>query len=201
MPEPDRQRFIANIERETQRIQELADRMMELAALESRRRLPHVEPVALAPLLDELAASASASGAARELRVQFDARAQGAEAWVEGEAFLLRRAIANLLDNAVDFSPQGGLVQLAIEPHARSVDIVVRDSGPGIPPYADEKVFEKFFSLARPHSRKRSTGLGLAFVKEIAELHRGRITLRNAEAGGAVATLSLPSIETPGART
>ena len=196
MPEADRQRFLANIGRETQRIQELADRMMELAALESRRRLPNVEPVALAPLLDELAASASASGASREVRVQLGAVAP---AWVEGEAFLLRRALANLLDNAVDFSPQGGTVTLAIEAHPRSVDIVVRDQGPGIPPYADEKVFDKFFSLARPHSRKKSTGLGLAFVKEIAELHRGRIRLRNADGGGAVATLSLPRIEAPAA--
>jgi two-component system sensor histidine kinase CreC len=53
-------------------------------------------------------------------------------------------------------------------------------------------VFEKFYSLARPATAKKSTGLGLSFVKEIAELHRGRITLKNAPSGGAVATLSLP---------
>ena len=54
-------------------------------------------------------------------------------------------------------------------------------------------MFEKFYSLARPHSRKKRTGLGLPFVKEIAELHHGRVTLKNAlEGGGAVATLSLP---------
>jgi hypothetical protein len=68
MPEADRQRFVANIGRETQRIQELVDRMMELAALEQQRRLPKVEPVSLRPLLEELAASAEASGAARGLR-------------------------------------------------------------------------------------------------------------------------------------
>jgi two-component system sensor histidine kinase CreC len=60
-------------------------------------------------------------------------------------------------------------------------------------------VFEKFYSLARPHSQKKSTGLGLPFVKEIAELHEGRISLRNGAGGGAVATLSLPRAEPGGA--
>jgi two-component system, OmpR family, sensor histidine kinase CreC len=106
--------------------------------------------------------------------------------------FLLRRAIANLIDNALDFSPEGGTVSIAIRPHGRSVEVAVRDRGPGIPDYAEAKVFEKFYSLARPHSRKKSTGLGLAFVKEIAELHHGRVALTNAADGGAVATLILP---------
>ena len=55
-----------------------------------------------------------------------------------------------------------------------------------------DKVFEKFYSLARPHSKRKSTGLGLAFVKEIAAQHRGRIELANAKGGGALATLALP---------
>jgi len=195
MPDADRRRFTANIERETQRIQELVDRMMELAALESQRRLPKVEPVALRPLLEELVASAQASGAARGLRVEL---APGEGAWVEGEAFLLRRAIGNLIANALDFSPEQGQVQVELVAGPRSVDVVVRDHGPGIPDYADARVFEKFYSLARPHSQKKSTGLGLPFAKEIAELHHGRVALRNGPGGGAVATLSLPRIEAPG---
>jgi two-component system sensor histidine kinase CreC len=58
-------------------------------------------------------------------------------------------------------------------------------------------VFEKFFSLARPHNQRKSTGLGLAFVKEIAQLHSGRVTLRNADGGGALATLNLPCADAP----
>ncbi|WP_298824493.1 two-component system sensor histidine kinase CreC [uncultured Piscinibacter sp.] len=194
MPAADRQRFTANIERETQRIQELVDRMMELAALEQRRRLPKVEAVALRPLLEELAASAEASGAARGIRVEF---AAPEPAWVEGEAFLLRRAVGNLLANALDFSPERGVVRIELHARSRSVDVVVRDQGPGIPDYADARVFEKFYSLARPATAKKSTGLGLSFAKEIAELHHGRISLRNGEGGGAVATLSLPRIDAP----
>ena len=195
MPDADRARFVANIARETQRIQELVDRMMELTALQSRRGLQSPVPVALRGLLDELAASAQPAGAARGVRVEVE---PGEEAWVEGDRFLLRQAMANLLDNAIDFSPEGGTVTLALRPRTTRVDITVRDQGPGIPDYAEDKVFEKFFSLARPHSRKKSTGLGLAFVKEIAELHHGRASLRNAaEDRGAVATLALPRLPSP----
>jgi two-component system sensor histidine kinase CreC len=74
--------------------------------------------------------------------------------------------------------------------------VTVRDQGPGIPDYAEDKVFEKFYSLARPHTQKKSTGLGLSFVKEIAELHHGRVSLCNAAEGGALAVLSLPVAET-----
>ena len=109
-----------------------------------------------------------------------------------GDAFLLRRAVSNLIDNALDFSPDGGTVSLGLAASRRSADITVRDQGPGLPAYADDKVFEKFFSLARPHSQRRSTGLGLAFVQEIAKLHGGRVSLRNAPGGGALATLVLP---------
>jgi two-component system sensor histidine kinase CreC len=192
MQDADRQRFVGNIERETQRIQELVDRMMELAALESRRRLEQPEPLALRPLLEELCASADAAGAPRRIRVELQ---PGDDAQVEGDAFLLRRAVSNLLDNALDFAPAGSVVRVRLLPLAHRVDIAVQDQGPGIPDYADDKVFEKFYSLARPHTQRKSTGLGLPFVKEIAALHGGRASLRNAPEGGALALLSLPRLD------
>jgi len=190
MADADRARFIANIARETQRIQELVDRMMELTALESRKSLDHAEPVALRALAAEVAASAAPTAAARGLVVELLPGAD--DPVVAGDAFLLQRAIANLVDNALDFSPRGGRVTIEVVAHGRSCDVIVRDSGPGIPDFAEGKVFEKFYSLARPATAKKSTGLGLSFVKEIADLHRGRATLKNQPAGGAIATLSLP---------
>jgi len=133
--------------------------------------------------------AAESAGAPRHIRVLV---AEGSDAIVEGDPLLLRRAVGNLLDNAIDFSPDGGAIEVALARKRRHVDVTIREHVPGIPEFADAKVFEKFFSLARPHSKRKSTGLGLAFVKEIAELHRGRVTLRNAAGGGALATLSLP---------
>jgi two-component system sensor histidine kinase CreC len=190
MGDADRARFAANIARETHRIQELVDRMMELTALESRKRLDQAVPVPLRSVVADVAAGAAATAQARGLALVVEAG--DAHPVVEGDAFLLQRAVANLVDNALDFSPPGGTVTLALVARGRSCDVVVADQGPGIPDFAEGKVFEKFYSLARPATAKKSTGLGLSFVKEIAELHRGRITLKNAPSGGAVATLSLP---------
>jgi two-component system sensor histidine kinase CreC len=189
MPDADRTRFIANIARETQRIQELVDRMLELTALESRKSLDNAVPVPIGPLVADVAAAARPSALARGVTID---TADPTPAVVDGDAFLLQRAVANLVDNALDFSPRGARVTIAVVVHARSCDVIVSDAGPGIPDYAEGKVFEKFYSLARPATAKKSTGLGLSFVKEIAELHRGRVTLKNGAEGGAVATLSLP---------
>jgi len=189
MPPAERDHFLGNITRETQRIQEIVDRMMELTALETQRALERSETVALAPLLQEVAASAQAAASARQIRLHV---AIDSGANVEGDPFLLRRAVSNLLDNAIDFSPPDAEVALALHVGPREARISVRDHGAGIPEYAKDQVFEKFYSLARPHSQKKSTGLGLAFVKEIAGLHRGRVELANAPRGGAIATLTLP---------
>jgi two-component system, OmpR family, sensor histidine kinase CreC len=188
MPNADRTRFLANITRETERIQETVDRMMELVALESRHSLEKLEAVALRPLLDELAASTQTATAARGITVHTDVNR---DAEVQGDIYLLRRAIANLLDNARDFAPDDSTIELALAIDPSTATITVRDHGPGIPDYAVGKVFDKFYSLARPGSGKKSTGLGLPFVKEVVALHDGWVTLGNAEGGGAVATVML----------
>jgi two-component system sensor histidine kinase CreC len=194
MPPEQQRRFAASIERETHRLQETVDRMMELAALESRRMLQDQQAVPLAPLLEELAASARAKTPAVQIDVRIAPHTGADGLTVEGDLFLLRRAVGNLLDNAVDFSAPGDGIVLGLTRAGRSARITVRDHGPGLPAFAEGKVFDKFFSLARPHSGKRSTGLGLAFVREIATLHQGSVTLSNApdDEGGALAELRLP---------
>jgi two-component system sensor histidine kinase CreC len=199
MPAAERARFLANIERESGRIQELVDRMMELTALESRRQPLARSPVALPPLLEELAAAAAAPAARRGIDIALalpDAPSGSAPAAdalvVQGDALLLRRAVGNLLDNALDFAPPGSRVELALERDGRQAIVVVRDRGPGVPDYARAKVWDKFYSLARPGSRKKSTGLGLPFVRAVAEQHLGRASLRNLPAGGCEARLALP---------
>ena len=189
MPEAERERFIANITRESQRIQELVDRLLELSALEGQRRLERLESVDLRRLAVDAVAAAQPGARRRGVAL---AMALGKPVTVEGDAFLLQRALSNLLENAIDFSPVHETVDVSIEVTARTAAICVRDHGPGIPDYASDKIFDKFYSLARPHSGKKSTGLGLSFVREAAELHHGRISLTNAPGGGVLARLELP---------
>ena len=105
----------------------------------------------------------------------------------------LEQVLGNLLENAVDFSPAGGEVVVTLACDARAARVQVSDQGPGIPEFAREKVFEKFYSLARPATGKKSTGLGLNFVRQVAALHHGRATLDNLREGGAVATATVSS--------
>jgi two-component system, OmpR family, sensor histidine kinase CreC len=188
MPEAERQRFVANITRESQRIQELVDRLLELAALESRHRLERVETFNVRRAIDEALQAVEPRAAHRRIKLSAPA-GEGID--IEGDAFLVQRAIVNLLENAVDFSPDAGTIDITVSADSRRVTIGIRDRGPGIPEFAREKVFEKFYSLARPHSGKKSTGLGLAFVQEVAELHNGAVKLSNAPDGGTLAELAL----------
>lgn len=109
---------------------------------------------------------------------------------VAGEPELLEQALGNLLDNAIDFTPPGGTLALAAREEQRQVRITVTDSGSGIPDYALARIFERFYSLPRENGFK-SSGIGLAFVQEVARLHQGSIALENRAEGGVVATLTL----------
>lgn len=189
MPIPQHARFVTDIQSQAQRVWVIIDRLLELATLERRCAPACRESLQLAPLLRE----------AME-RLRTDAQIRGvafrlvapAGCFVQGESFLLLQALDNLLRNALEFSPPGSWIEVTLTPRRREYDIAIRDHGPGIPDYALDRVFERFYSLTRPDTGRRSTGLGLRFVREIAELHHGDITLANHPAGGAVARLTLP---------
>ena len=190
MPEARKEQFLKNIRDESQRIQNLVDRLLELSGIEKRRGLAEIQEVPLDDLLAEVMASLAPLADARRVGIVVQA-ADGCR--LGGERFLLHQALTNLLQNAIDFSPVGGGIEIEVSTAKRHVRISVRDHGPGLPDYALDRVFEKFYSLRRPHSGKKGTGLGLSFVKEIAELHRGSAELRNHPDGGAIATLTLPT--------
>src|SRR5262249_6342206 len=106
----------------------------------------------------------------------------------------LHQAVSNLVQNAIDFSPAGGRITLRTDLAGPSVSLLVEDEGPGMPEYAKERVFEKFFSLKRPDTGKKSTGLGLNFVREVAHLHHGHVRLETLPSAGLRASFSLPVV-------
>lgn len=114
------------------------------------------------------------------------------EITLTGDGLLIGQALTNLLDNALDFTPAGGTISVRGERDEGHYRITVSDDGSGIPDYALDKVFERFYSLARA-DKPKSSGLGLSFVQEVARLHRGSIRLHNRQPHGvaAIFTLSL----------
>jgi two-component system, OmpR family, sensor histidine kinase CreC len=188
MPEDARARFAHNIEDQVARAQDLIDRLLELSSLERRGALERVERIAIGPLIDAVRDEVLPSAAAKSVVVL---AATDPDLAVVGDSFLLQRALSNLVRNAIDFAPPDTRVEIRAHAAKGQIEISVRDRGPGLPDYARTRIFEKFFSLPRPATGKRSTGLGLAFVREVAQLHAGTARLTNHPDGGAIATLSL----------
>ncbi len=189
MPPERRDRFLTNIKNEANRIQDIIDRMLELAGLENRKKLNSVETVNLNTTIKTALESKRPMLLKKNIRVIEEA---DDDLFMEGDAFLLNQALSNLLQNAIDFSPVNSQIRISSSNNDRMNMVEIIDQGPGIPDYALEKVFNKFFSLNRPDTDKKSTGLGLNFVREVAELHQGRIIIENLPEGGVKAAFMVP---------
>ncbi|HYP16961.1 MAG TPA: two-component system sensor histidine kinase CreC, partial [Opitutus sp.] len=192
MPVEQRQKFIRNIRQEAARIQLMVDRLLELSSLEARKTLRKTERFTAADVMSDAANAVDSAFAARAVQLEVEAEPGPAIA-LEGERVLVREALVNLLQNALEFSPQNGRVTFRGRSAPGAVEFVVNDDGPGVPDYALPRVFERFYSLPRPGTGRKSTGIGLALVQEVAHLHGGSATLANRAAGGATAILVLPA--------
>lgn len=174
LPEQQRLRFYQNIQTEAQRIEDIVDRLLQLASLEKRISLENVESIDLKALISEIIEGFHVETLGKNLVIKLkltdDLR-------VRGERFLIRQALANLLQNSIDFSPSNGEIEISGQGEGQSIELMVSDHGPGIPDYASDQIFERFYSLPRPDNNQKSTGLGLNFVKEVAELHHGSIVI------------------------
>ena len=187
MPLAERRRFLANILNQNARQKQLIDKSLALIRVEKQQHLSAPASVELRQLVEQVRADCDARLASRGLMLNIDVD----DLQLPGDALLLRQALGNLLDNAIDFSSPGGVIELHAHRHGERAELTVRDHGTGIPPYAHERLFERFYSLPRPDGA-RSTGLGLPFVREAIALHGGSVTVANREGGGAIATIVLP---------
>ncbi|HEY4560984.1 MAG TPA: ATP-binding protein, partial [Lysobacter sp.] len=186
----DRADFVAGIRAQSERLAQMIDKLLALAAVEHRQKLDDAVVIDVAALLQDVAG---------DCRETLRSRGQSLAVRVDdglppprGDAFLLRQAVANLVENASDFSPPGAAIELYAERAGDALAIRVLDRGAGVPDYAAGRVFERFYSLPRPDGGSRSSGLGLCFVAEVADLHGGAAELLPREGGGTEARLVLP---------
>jgi two-component system, OmpR family, sensor histidine kinase CreC len=211
MPAVDHDRFRENVLRQAERLEQMIRKLLALADVEQRQSLAESEPVALAPLLEQLLRELEPRARQRQLALQLRtaqlrpstdgqssaSSTEPASPVVQGDRFLLRQALTNLLENALDFAPAGSAIDIVLDDRSAqmpgTVAIHVIDRGPGVPDYAMPRLFERFYSLPRPGGRDKSTGLGLCFVREVALLHQGKIVLVNQPDGGTCATLTVSS--------
>jgi len=189
MPPEQQSKFLANIRNEAGRINDIVERLLALSALENLKMLSANEKLNLQSIMSEVLESKQPLLKRRGIAIHCEIPA---EITISGDKFLLHEALANLVQNAIDFSAQNDDIRIAGHLENKSINIIIEDHGPGIPDYALDKVFDKFYSLQRPETGKKSTGLGLNFVRQVASLHSGDIILQNRDSGGTRAILSLP---------
>ena len=125
--------------------------------------------------------------------IKLDTQLEMEDAWLQGNVALLERALLNLLGNAIRFSPDRGVVTVSLQRTGNQLQCCVLDQGPGIPDELRQSIFLPF-SHGQQQSENKHTGvgLGLNFVKIVAEKHNGRVELRDSIQGGALFCLQLP---------
>lgn len=188
---PETAELVALVRRQTVRMRELIDDLMDLAQIESGAVVLDATELPLLTLVREVANDLSR--AAREKGIELDV--EGDETlMVRGDRRRLAQVIRNLLDNAIKFSPPDARVDARVAREAGSAVLAVVDRGPGIPKGEREKIFQRFYQIDRSRSKKRpGSGLGLAIVKHLVHLHGGSIEVEGAPGEGSRFLVRLPA--------
>jgi two-component system phosphate regulon sensor histidine kinase PhoR len=183
------QRFLAIIRRNTLRMNELIEDILELSAIETGNVQVRAQRVELAPLVSEVISSLANKAQEREVVVT---NGVSETATVMADPKRLEQMLTNLIENAIKFNRQKGTVKVRFEKADRD-RIIVEDSGEGIPAQHVERLFERFYRADRARSREQGgIGLGLAIVKHLARAHGGEVTVTSQVGKGSTFTIELP---------
>jgi two-component system sensor histidine kinase ChvG len=198
---PDLRRQLLDVVRQdVLRLDRLISDIGEAARTDAELARVAFEPVDLGDLVGQLCASWEERRLTGDVRIAF-ARPRAASAIVLAEPARLARAIDNLIDNAISFSPAGGLVEVAVTRVGDKVRIRIDDEGPGVPAHVREAIFNRFVSV-RPEGDEfgRHSGLGLAIARAIVKGHDGEIDVadRDDAPSGARFTICLPAADAAG---
>jgi diguanylate cyclase len=181
------------IGRQTLHLKRLVDDLLDVGRAVSGKISLELQPLDLDAVVKSALDMLATAGRTRERRIDF----HGASVWVRGDRTRLEQIVSNLVSNAVDYTPAGGLIEVQVFRQGESARLVVRDYGVGLEPAAALRVFELFYQGSQPLQRPRGgLGIGLTLVRRIAELHGGRAEVASAGPGqGASFTVTLPALE------
>lgn len=178
------------VQDEAKRLSRIVDDMMALARADAGQRLLRIDEFYLNDLVEECCKAATVLAVKKGVSLTLEPAADIA---FRGDEDLLRRMLLNLLDNAIKYTPSGGSVSVALACEPANVEIMVSDTGIGIPAEQAPHVFERFYRVDKARSRADGgSGLGLAIAKWVAEAHKGSIDLKSSPGHGSKFTASLP---------
>lgn len=177
LPLNDQQQFATHIHEQSQRLRSLIDRMLLLTRLEKSKHQIEMQDFNLSELIQQTLDQHASQIQAKKIQCLLDIEAN---CMVGADRFWIQQTLANILDNALDFSADSAkiLIRLHRQTH-QQVELQVFNEGEWIPDYALTQVFDTYFSLPRPISQQRSSGIGLSIVKQVIEQHHGQIHIGN----------------------
>jgi heavy metal sensor kinase len=182
------------VNEQSTRLGRLVEDMLVLARADAGGYRLTRRPLYMDELVAECVRAVSVVAVTRGIQLATDLQP---DVCVDADDRLLRHLATNLLENAVQYTPSGGSVAVAVHSHAASVTLTVSDTGPGIAPADRERVFQRFVRLDPARSATSGAGLGLPIARWIAEQHRGTLTVEPAAAGGCLFVVRLPMTHDP----
>lgn len=195
LPEGDRKNYLEILKRQAGQLRRLVDQVTDLARLDAPELRLELGECRLDELAHEVLAELRPLFDAKQLQVVVETGSHDSR--IAGDPDLVRRALQNILDNAVRVSSNGGPIEVLITGAlAGDVEVAVSDRGPGVPPEEREPIFERFHRGPGSDERRADgTALGLAIVRGIVELHHGSVSVESRPGGGATFRLKFPGIE------
>lgn len=187
-------RFLEIIRDHATRLARLTDDLLKLARIEAGKLEYQFSPVSLLELIEGCAETALLKATRKQIALETDVPPDFPP--VRGDATLLREVLQNLLDNAIQYTPEGGRIRVAVSARPREAIVCVTDTGIGIPLADQERIFERFYRVDAARSREAGgTGLGLSIAKHIVEVHGGRLRVESEVGAGSKFSFSVPLAE------
>jgi two-component system phosphate regulon sensor histidine kinase PhoR len=185
-------RFLQTIERNAGRLQWLIDDLLTISELESGRVRLDLQAVALRATAAKVCEDFAARAAARKVTLENAVP----DLTLHADPARIEQVLSNLVDNAIKYGREGGRVSIRAQFSAKQeVEVSVQDDGPGLPPEALERAFERFYRVDKARSREQGgTGLGLSIVKHIVQSHGGRVRVASQLGKGATFIFTLPDV-------
>jgi two-component system phosphate regulon sensor histidine kinase PhoR len=187
----DTRRFLDIIARHSARMERLVADLLRLARLDAKQEALDLALCDMQQLFNTVVGDVAQMVEAKHQRITTAVTADAAR--VQADPAKLHDVLRNLVENAVNYSPDAATIELAAARSNGDIRISVSDSGPGIPSEDLSRVFERFYRVDKSRSRPGGTGLGLAIVKHLVELHGGEATAENRAEGGARFVITLPN--------
>ncbi len=188
-------RFLGQIDEQADRLNHLIMDLLSLARLESGQEVFHHAPLEIAPVVRKIVEAYRGRAEAKDL--DFTARLDGLprSARVLADEEAVRQILDNLIDNAIKYTPDGGMVHVSCAARGGSIRLEVSDSGIGIPREDLPRVFERFYRVDKARSRELGgTGLGLSIVKHLVQSLSGQIGVESRLGEGTVFRVTLPRL-------